>query len=199
MAIAKLRAIQGWSLETYQAPIGLRSLNGYALTDNVVRKPNLALSLQDALIAAINREYAAGIKTEDFDFGPAQTLTNNQYNTMITLTARPSSGYSGDMSFRYNRIDLALVVYYDPANPVKIVEGASSTVGYLAALNTAFGLSLTAADIDDQPLLQDSEGNLMLLVKAQDASAFWMGQYNLQIQNYPNISTAFSGDTLSAY
>lgn len=198
-AQVQLRSLNGYALTGYQAPISLRGLNGYALVDSAVRKPSLTGSAQTAIVTALNREYGLALKVEQLTFGVPRALSGGDFNSEIALTAKPSSGYSGSKTFRYNRLDVAAVVTATvDDSKVKAMAGAADTLAYLALINSTFSLNLTAADLDNQAVVDDGE-TVQVTVKAASASLLYQGSQVLTLRYLPHISKAFTTNLLTGF
>lgn len=198
-AQVQLRSVNGFALTGYQAPVSLRSVSGFALADSTVRKPPAAATPEAALIAAINKEYNLTLNVQNFTFGQAQALVNNDFNSSVEVFAKSSSGYSGSKVFRYNRVDIptALAVQPDPEK-VKAISGAKDTLAYLSLINSTYGLTLVATDLDNQPVVDDGE-TVQVVVKIKAGNLLYQGTQTLELRYLPHISKVFVTNVLTGF
>jgi len=183
----KLGSIQGYALTSSAVAMRVGAIQGYALvrTPNL---PNFALTLSAALLAALNKQYLTSFTAAQVSFGPPVALANDpDYNTTSLLTTNRTSGYTGNKTMRYNRVDFSLALQgKDPALPT---TGMGSTIWTsLAAINTKFGWSLTTADVVDKPITGLTGFSLV----ATDTNPFMIPGSFVRIGNQiPTMATAF--------
>lgn len=142
----------------------------------------------DGLIAAINKENGLALAKADYQFGAPTPLTTPTaaVNTEITLTPTGvQAAYDGTVSFKYKRLSLADL----PTLLGTITLGMynpTTLLGVAEAMNLAYGLNLTSADIVSGAVsLTDGAGQVTLTAKS--TSLMWIGAVTVNVVkgNYP--------------
>lgn len=124
----------------------------------------------------------------------------SSYNTKVQVTVLDTvAGYTGSVVLYYDRLDLgsfampwALYLTFMAA-----IDAPVSTL--LDKVRDTLGAVFTTDDLEETQVTDDGSGNLSLLLKAKTTSLGWTGQFTLPLKSFPNIATAFSGDSMSAY
>lgn len=170
MPIDELRKVNGYVLATTVEPVMMRNIGGYILIDQV-KRPNLNISGNVGLLAAINKEKGVSFTASQLGFDSplpvaGQSQTNN---TTIKVNAKKASGYSGSYTFTYTRYDLAEAFN----GQVLDLPGVVGTTiwGTLAAINAKFSIKLDQTDVADGPI---TPGATSLLLTALNSSIYYI-------------------------
>lgn len=136
-----------------------------------------------ALIAEDNVTTIGSLVIGDVSFGaPAVNNTGGGVgDTDVVVTAVANSGYSGNVTVNYNRIDLADFSTIGPALEVTVGEGAT-VEDIVAAFNAQFGSNLDATDYDSglSAPVPDDDGEPFTLV-ANATSLAYRGQISITV------------------
>lgn len=147
---AQVRSLRFYALIQPPPQVNVRSVRTYAV---VRRPPYAALKMEGAagLLAQINKEHNKTLTLDQVDMSPPSAgVVNDDYNSKVTLTAKASWTYYGDMTIRYDRHDIANAIY---PNPAGLPPDTATTIhGRLAKLNTKFGTNLQPRDVVDGPV-----------------------------------------------
>lgn len=148
---AEVVRLQGQYLETDPQPAELRKVTGFIAT----RKKNLPDFTKEGvvvLVEKINKTNGTKFVPFDLNLGKPVVLVNQTKNTGIVVTALPSSGYSGAMLLRYDRVEIALAL--------GSLHGATLPIGSLTSsrdlipeVNRLAGTRLVPQDIVDTRLV----------------------------------------------
>lgn len=199
-AIASLKTLGGFVLQTYQSPAQLRGLVGSMLTDSIVRVPTFSVGQDASILAAINREYKLALTASMVTIGPAVALdASDDYNTKVTVTAKPASGYNGDMTFRYRRLLLSRIIQAVDISVAKAISGATKTSDYIALVNSTYGVSFTAADFVDQAVVDNGEYVDITFQAVANHKLITPTPVTWRLRYKPHISTLFSNLYLNGF
>jgi hypothetical protein len=115
---------------------------------------------------------------ESVNISPPQTIAGEGYNTVVTVSARPDSGYYGSVPVYYSRIDLAAL-----GNGVGLESDIPFTKeSFLAALNQARQSWISESDLETVSLpLQQNGVVLQVALKANHESYGWAGTNTITI------------------
>lgn len=126
--------------------------------------------------------------------------TESSYNTKVRVTMLDTTpNYTGSVVLYYDRLDLASfnMPWALYLSFMAVVDAPLSTL--LDKVRDTLGAVFTMDDLEETQVKDDGSGNLSLLLKAKATSLGWTGQFTLPLKAFPNIATAFSGDSMSAY
>lgn len=134
----------------------------------------------DRLFQALSTENNAPFPftPETVTISPPQAVSGVGYNTKITVSAKPDSGYCGSVSVYYTRVALPAM-----GNSVSLVSEIPFTKeSFLAALNAARATWLTPFDVEAVQLpLQETGVVLSVPVKAVGDGYGWIGSNTVTI------------------
>lgn len=151
---AQVRSLRFYALIQPPPQVNVRSVRTYA----VVRKPpyaSLKMEGAAAILAQINKEHSKALTLDQVSLGnPSAGGATDEYNSKVTLTAKASWLYYGDMTIRYDRFPLELAVG-GPAVPGP-GDTATTIHGRLARINQIYGCNLKPRDIVDGPVAADA-------------------------------------------
>lgn len=132
------------------------------------------------LMALINLRNNTNLDVSDFEIGapiPCQDAARAS-NTQVTITPVAGTGFYGDRTIYYDRLDLGIFNTY-PAATIPINE--LTLYEYLPVLNALYDLHLTEADVYDAPIPAFDPANPTLRrelpVIAKADSFFFQGSY----------------------
>lgn len=138
---------------------------------------------KDVLVQKVNRDNGTSLTADMVDFGvpgPSGTIPN----TKVVMTARPNSGFSGQVAITYNRRNLANFAQ-QPVTTFS-VNDATRVVDLLAAINQQYQVNIAADEIEDAPLPVFSGptpgATLPFVLKALAGSLMYQGQVTLQLR-----------------
>ncbi len=142
----------------------------------------------------------ANLRLSAFDFtlgSPSAAPLDPTYsfNTQISLTGNPLSGYNGTAVYYYNRLNIANILAAQTAD-LTFTSTTMSLSDLLPQLNTAYGMDLNVDDIIDVaiPGLTVNSQNVItsnseLPISINPASLKYYGSYNYQL-DYVNGAQA---------
>jgi len=123
--------------------------------------PNPDLDPKNKLISVLNKlRTLQGIPTlplEDFNFSTPTVYSGPRSlkNTRVILTPKAQSGFYGNVTLYYDRIDLSTLTGY------AVEKGTATTVlGLLDEINEELGVELTALDVEEAALGNGTEFTL---------------------------------------
>lgn len=125
--------------------------------------PNWATPAKANLLAKINAQYGQKFTLALLDIGVPEAFAGGDFNSRVKITPLAGSGYSGSMWMRLNRFSIDTAFIGKSLDAYK-VDG-TTIHGILSKINTDFGLSLTADEIEDGPY-DKAVGRVVLKVKA---------------------------------
>lgn len=102
---------------------------------------------REVLIELINADDNLNVTVDDVTFGTPVRVTdpNPPRNTILQITSKTESGFYGVKTINYNRMHISEI------GTIQVERGAANShVALLPAINTKYGLFLTAEDIVDQ-------------------------------------------------
>lgn len=138
----------------------------------------------EAVVESINRLNNLDLVLDQYNFSLPQFT--DQYgpvaNTAITLTAKgPTSAYAGSIEVGYVRQSLSSLEAQVGSLGVS-VNGVTTTMDVVAALNKRYGTSLTSADIVDRALtLEEMTFPSTVNLQAVATSYGWTGSVDVSL------------------
>ena len=132
-----------------------------------------ANQLYDLILEDNTGATAAGLTFAKVTFGaPADHAGANPGDTDVVVTAVANSGFSGDVTVNYDRLDLAGFTAYGAAE-VTVAAGATVT-DIVAAFNALYGAALDISDYDEgaSAPIPDDDGEIFTLVADATSLAY---------------------------
>jgi hypothetical protein len=102
---------------------------------------------REVLVELINLNDNLNVTVDDVEFGTPVRVTdpNPPRNTRLQITSKTESGFYGVKTINYNRMHISEI------GTIQVERGAANNhIALLPAINTKYGLFLTAEDIVDQ-------------------------------------------------
>jgi hypothetical protein len=102
---------------------------------------------REVLVELINLNDNLNVTVDDVEFGTPVRVTdpNPPRNTRLQITSKTVSGFYGVKTINYNRMHISEI------GTIQVQRGAANNhIALLPAINTKYGLFLTAEDIVDQ-------------------------------------------------
>lgn len=157
---------------------------------------------KDDLVALLNERAGTAFTSAQVTFtNPKPTASNESVlNTKVRVTVLDTTpNYTGSVVLYYDRLNLASfdLPWALYLSFMAVVDAPLSTL--LDKVRDTLGVVFTMDDLEESQVKDDGNGNLSLLLKAKTTSLGWTGQFTLPLKAFPNIATAFSGDSMSAY
>ncbi|MNQ12050.1 hypothetical protein D3C85_249490 [compost metagenome] len=154
------------------------------------------------LVAMINVASGLSLVEADVIFGTPRVATGaeiTQYgkNTAIPVSAAPSSTkISGFTTFFYDRIPL------QPLENINlnfcICPDAASVATWVPIVFGYTRIPFTVAELVDNPSFT-ANGKVNVKIEVGPNHLGWTGSATLKFGGYPDIATAFNGNTLQAF
>jgi hypothetical protein len=124
----------------------------------------------------INFTNGCALSPADILYGPVKVLTSGNRNTGVTITAVPSSPYSGTRDLSYNRVDMAIIPGL--RSTAFDLTGCKTMKDVVPKINEAYRINLQPEDYYDDilPDLNDptlNDHNFVL--RAKPASYVYIG------------------------
>ena len=152
------------------------------------------------LLDQINEDNVSSLTPALVSFGAVAIDGGGVRNTNITATAEVGSGYTGNVQFKYDRVDLATIpgarsTTFQQGNAVNIAD-------LIDEINTAYQLNLTSADFTDAaipafPGVEPNETQEVDVV-AKATSKIFLGTLTLTIAaNDVPLSSVITTTTLN--
>lgn len=139
---------------------------------------------EDIILELINDQNPRQVDHSQVEIGEPVAVDGAQ--TMLEVTAKKGSGYSGSQTFTYNRVEISDVVALDTeAKAVAIDAVAGSDI--VAAFNAKFGVNLTASDVlvDGKEIesgYTQPDDYADVSIRAKDESLVWIGEALIRIR-----------------
>lgn len=117
---------------------------------------------REILVELINADDSLNVTVDDVTFGNPQRVTtpSPQRNTRLQITANTESGFYGVKTINYNRMHISEV------GTIEVERGAANNhIALLPAINTKYGLFLTAEDIIDQVIPPEQTGLITVVLQ----------------------------------
>lgn len=156
----------------------------------------------DDLAALLSDRAGVTFTAAQLSFSKPKATTQGESlrNTKVRATVLDTTpGYTGNVVLYYDRLDLSTfnVPWALYLSFMAVVDAPVSTL--LDKVRDTLGVVFTTDDLEETVVTDDGNGNLSLLLKAKATSLGWTGQFTLSLKSFPNIATAFSGDSMSGY
>lgn len=123
-----------------------------------------------------------------------------QKNTFMKVNASETAGFKGRAVVTYDRLQLANFANYKPAAILPAWE-PTTTHDLLANVLYYFGLFLSPADIEDDPVVLDENGAGAVVLRAKTTSPLWLGELTVNVieggANIADMMTVQSLDGLN--
>lgn len=132
------------------------------------------------LLDLINEQNDTSLPVGAVTFGKPVEVVGGKIATELEVTAASGSGYRGSVTIEYNRVPLSFMNDNEP--DLVLETEAKTTHGLIDALNTAFGILLTTADITDvalPKLLPNVDTDVT--VTATEDTLVWHGSVGLKV------------------
>jgi hypothetical protein len=146
----------------------------------------------------INAANAISLSPYDFSISAPQAYSNANYptaNTQVTITPAQLTGYTGELTVYYQRIDISQVL---SSQSVLISPGAQAKnlSDIIDQINSGYGLDLQSTDYVDTPLpttvvTSGSAAPVSVTISINPNSLKYTGTYNYLL-NYVNNASALA-------
>jgi len=124
-----------------------------------------------------------------FSLPTALTGDPEGFDTKIKLTAQGTNPtYKDYRSFKYNRVDLALLGASAGTAQTSVLTGATRVYGCFPYLLKTFGVLFDANDVEDADLIDNGDGTFKIPLTAKATGIFWKGTCVLNSGGLPSIS-----------
>jgi len=184
-----LRRFQGYVMGVPPNSLAMKTFNGYAMAYNVALPKGVdgKTGLMNMILAVSKTVRPA----THFSLGAVEAYNdpNQIYNSRALLTALPAAQLSGSMYFYYNRTGLARMGSLAGV----VIGNAATTQALIPAINAATGMTLTTADIIDEPI---AAGSPEVTITAASTSYFFTPGDTCQVGFTPTLASQFKTDTI---
>lgn len=102
-------------------------------------------------------------------------------DTLVTMSAVQGSGYTGEVTASYSRLDFQQLFAIADIQTLAISTNVESTHDMVDAIRNAYGLSLFAADIVDEPITYLEGGTAQVTLTAAADSYLFSGSIEVAI------------------
>lgn len=140
---------------------------------------DLTLAPKEIMLALINTDNATTLTDATLDFGLPTAATGQAptRNTVLTVTAKAGSGYSGSVEVTYNRLHLQTAVLDASGKTASFGLGDATKIkDFIPELNALLGINLTDEDYEDGDLPEftgtPNEEHSVQLVAKQDSLCY---------------------------
>lgn len=159
---------------------------------------NLTQTPKQILVSLINQDNGTALSEEMLVFGTPATHSGAK-NTSIVATAAPDMGYTGSVTFNYNRLNIANI----PGTRSKVFsQGTNVNISDLIPLiNSRYQINLTANDFTQALLptftLQTPNQLLDFVLTIKSTSLIYYGSVTLQLRRADiNLNTIITNTNL---
>jgi hypothetical protein len=124
---------------------------------------------------------------------PPSALANDPegFDTKIKLTATGTNPtYKDYRSFKYNRVDLAVLGASAGTAQTNVLTGAARVYDCFPYILKTFGVLFDADDVEDAALIDNGDGTFKIPLTAKSTGIFWKGSCTLFSGGIPSISAA---------
>jgi hypothetical protein len=131
---------------------------------------------KNVVLALINRDNGTSFTLSQVDLTSITAMPSSfARNTSVLVEAIPGGGFLNSQKIQYyNRLDLGY--QWRNTTPVAAFDNPTSTHDVLTAINTLYGIQLTADDVEDNPYT-DNPHTLV----AKPGSYVWIGSVDFNI------------------
>lgn len=135
------------------------------------------------LVDLINAENNAAVPYSALTVGAPAVNTDPAIagDTLVTMTAKENSGYTGFVTASYSRLDLQQLFAGAEIVTLAISTNAETTRQMVAAIREAYGINLYEEDIVDEPITYLEDGTAQTLIRAAEGSYIFAGQIDVAI------------------
>lgn len=140
---------------------------------------------KQALLNCANATNDAELTEADVSFSlPTPTDADPRGNTVVTISATPTSEYEGEGPYYYDRLDMQMLEVLDAeGNAVPfVVRDGQTYADVLPFINTAQRTGLTAEDLLEPTVAIPEDATDSITVKASPTSYAWLHELVLQIR-----------------
>jgi len=154
------------------------------------------------LLAMINVATGITFLATDLVFGTARTTTQDeltQYgkNSVVAVNSSPTSTKSiGFTTVFFDRLDLKSLENIDLTSCV--CPDGVALAGWLPVVVGYLNIPFTTTDLVEHSS-STVAGKINVQLEAKPGSLGWIGTVTLKFGGYPDIATAFNGDTLIGF
>ena len=114
-------------------------------------------------------------------------------DTKIKLTALDgNTTYSGNRTFKYNRLSLATLKSNYPTRPTLPLSGVARVYDCLPYLLKTTGILFSQADLEDADVVVGQDGLITIPLTAKATSILWSGSTQIVSGGLPHISLAIT-------
>jgi hypothetical protein len=138
---------------------------------------------QQVIIDLANSENGAAVPYNAVQLGaPAVHPVGEEGNTALTVAAVEGAGYQGSVGLTYSRVSIGDLFLSAGIETIQIEGNAETTHGLIPAIAQAYGIILTAADVIDEAIEYDVDGNAIVTLDMADGSLLYTGSVTVDIQ-----------------
>lgn len=144
---------------------------------------SLYVSPKQSILDAANAQNATSLTLTDVVFdvpkvAPEDVVATSGKNTQVKMTGNGTT-WSGNVVVNYNRLNLADIATL--TSGTLRVAALTSTLEIINYLNYFYGMVLTSADINDEPVTLDAQGAGSVTLHAKSTSLGWVGSVTLNL------------------
>ena len=160
------------------------------------------------LILAANPAATTPFSEVNLDHADPVVLSEGTKNTSIVVSGKPTAGFSGNVTFTYNRLDIAQqLVTLGQATPLLhvandgVVDGVVSSASLLTAFQAVTGVELQLEDIVVEDIvLTDAPAVVDYTLKIKATSLKYVGQVAVQLtEDSQDISAELTNTDLNGF
>ena len=160
------------------------------------------------LILAANPEVATPYSETNLTHADPVVLAEGTKNTSVVVSGKSSAGFSGNVTFTYNRLDIAQqLVTLGQSTPLLhvandgVVDGVVSSASLLTAFQAVTGVELQLEDIVVEDIvLTDAPAVVDYTLKIKDTSLKYVGQVAVQLtEDSQDISAELTNTDLNGF
>lgn len=154
------------------------------------------------LLAMVNVATGLGFIASDLTFGTPRAATTAEItkygkNTAIAVNSTSTNTKTvGSTTFFYDRLPLQPIENYNMSTCV--CPDASPLATWLPIVFGYIRVPFVAAELVDNPSFT-ANGKVNVKIEAIPGNLGWTGSATLKFGGYPDITTAFNGNTLLAF
>lgn len=154
MSTVKLDQVTGYALVRQSPIIKLDQVTAYALVGDKVVDDYL-VTAKEHVVRSINSSHRLSLRINDVELGIPSPASGGRYNSVIDVTALPSSGFSGSISLSYLRKGIEDIVYNRDLDIFRYNGLVQTTRDLVPLFNSTFGTKLAPEDVVDEPIPTD--------------------------------------------
>jgi hypothetical protein len=150
----------------------------------------------ELLLDLANAENNSHVAFSEVTVSPPTAITGDDGDTEVTFTSTVPLKYTGSSTHPYHRLDFTTLFATADITTLSVATNATTSVELVEAIRDAYGLTLFADDIVDEPIVRLDDGNGTVNLVASHTSYVFSGSIEVAVSPLP-VESIPLGDILT--